>query len=167
MGRWQALRTHCRHSIPDAIKHPKAPKISGAMSFQLRTFLKGKPCELYLGPLDIRHNVNQGDDTVVQPDVLVICDSSKLADDLCCNGAPDFAIEVLLEETTGHERIVKFQKYLEAGIREYWIIDPIDENVQVYVLHDGVYVAHMYENTGTIPVSVLKVCQIDLGKIFG
>jgi Uma2 family endonuclease len=161
-----------RYELVDGVPHMMSPsptkwhqRISLAMASQLRIFLKGKPCEVFLAPFDVRLNSDSGDNTVVQPDVLVVCDSSKLDGDYC-NGAPDFIVEILSPSTARYDKELKLQKYLEAGVREYWLIDPIKKTVLTYVLHGKLYIARLYGNTGTAPVSVLKNCQIDLDDLF-
>jgi Uma2 family endonuclease len=106
----------------------------------------------------------------LEPDISVICDSSKL-DDLGCNGAPDLIIEILSPSTSSKDKVRKFNLYLDAGVREYWIVDPDAETVQVYVLEDGRYVEASYGvGAGAVPdtiaVTVLPGCVIDLKEVF-
>jgi Uma2 family endonuclease len=137
-------------------------ELSGA----LWDFLKGKPCKVYAAPVSVRLHPAEdlSDDTVVIPDLIVVCDSSKL-DDRGCNGAPDLAVEILSPSTSRHDRIVKFQKYREAGVREYWIVDPEEKSLVVYALKNGEYVASTYEDTDTVQVAVLPGCAIDLKNV--
>jgi Uma2 family endonuclease len=95
----------------------------------------------------------------------VVCDSSKL-DDRGCNGAPDLVIEIISPSTARHDRLVKFNKYREAGVREYWIVDPDGRIVSAYLLKDGQYMAANYDDTALVPVTVLPGCEIDLKTIF-
>jgi Uma2 family endonuclease len=83
---------------------------------------------------------NLSGDTVVQPDLLVICDKTKL-DRRGCNGAPDLVIEILSPSNNFGEMFHKFQKYLEAGVREYWIINPETRVVQAHILENGHYIS--------------------------
>jgi len=140
-------------------------EICGEIFGQLREFLKGKHCKVFIAPFDVRLNADKEDDTVCQPDVLVVCDNARL-DGKRCNGAPDLIVEVLSPSTARHDRVVKFRLSQQAGVREYWLIDPDTETVQVNILKDGQYYAQMYAETDTAPVSVLEGCNIDLSGVF-
>jgi len=140
-------------------------RILRELSRQFANFLKGKTCELFIAPFDVRLNADTYDDTVVQPDLLVVCDRSKL-DDKCCVGAPDMVMEVLSPSTGRHDKLVKFHLYQKAGVREYWIVDPDTKTVQVCVLENGKYVTNMYGDTDTVPVYTLDGCIIDLKDVF-
>jgi Uma2 family endonuclease len=142
-------------------------KISGNFYYALRSFLEGKPREVYAAPFSVRlfPAEDRSDDTVVEPDITVICDPSKL-DDRGCNGAPNLIIEILSPSNARHDRIVKFNKYREARVREYWIVDPEERVVSVYVLKDGQYVAVNYDDTAEVPVTALPGCTIDLKTVF-
>ena len=92
---------------------------------------------------------------------------SKSGDEIGCKGAPDLVIEILSDSTRRHDRIVKYNLYQRAGIREYWIVDPERHTVQVYVLEDGKYnAADAYTSSASVPVSVLPGCVIDLQRVF-
>jgi Uma2 family endonuclease len=145
--------------------------ISGGLYLQIATFLKGKPCKVYAAPFGVRlyPRKDHRDKTVLEPDISVICDSSKL-DDRGCNGAPDLIIEILSPSTKSKDTVRKFNLYLDAGVREYWIVDPDTETVQVYVLENGRYADTFYgikpEDPDTIAVTVLPGCVIDLKEVF-
>ena len=139
--------------------------ISREMLLQFGNFLLGKPCKVYAAPFDVRLNADAADDTVVQPDLLVVCDRSKL-DDKGCKGAPDLVVEILSPSTAGYDRIVKFLQYLKAGVKEYWMVYPEEKNVQVCVWKDGQYFMMAYAETDTIPVSVLPGLEIRLPDVF-
>ena len=98
-------------------------KISGELFGQLRDYLKGKKCEVYHAPFAVRPFERAGVrpedvDTLVEPDISVVCDLSKL-DDTGCKGAPDLVMEILLPSTKRHDRFTKFNLYQRAGVREY------------------------------------------------
>jgi Uma2 family endonuclease len=141
-------------------------EISGNLYYALRSFLEGKPCKVYAAPFSVRlFPLEDGrDDTVVEPDITVVCDPAKL-DDRGCKGPPDLVIEIVSPSTARYDRIVKFNKYREAGVREYWIADPEEGAIFAYVLKNGEYTAAVYEDTA--PVAVLPGCEIDLGAVFG
>jgi len=161
-----------RYELIDGIPYMMTPgpsrthqKISREILKQLANFLTGKPCEVYHAPFDVRLNADKADDTVVQPDLLVVCDKSKL-DDRGCNGSPDMIMEILSPSTSRHDKVLKFNKYLQAGVREYWLVNPDDKTVQVCVLENGRYVTKAYDNTDIAPVHVLAGCEIDLQEAF-
>ncbi|GHV55123.1 hypothetical protein AGMMS49579_17170 [Spirochaetia bacterium] len=142
-------------------------EISSELHGQLWTFLKGKPCKVYPAPFGVRlfPNDDLSDDTVVEPDIVVVCDHSKL-DDRGCNGAPDLVIEILSPSNTQRDRIVKFRKYLAAGVREYWVVDPGQKTAEVHILNNGQYVTTVYDAADEVPVTVLPGCSIKLGDVF-
>jgi Uma2 family endonuclease len=140
--------------------------ISGQLFKQLIIFLTGHPCKVYYAPFDVRlFGRGDNDDTVVQPDITVVCDKSKL-DEKGCNGAPDMIIEILSPSTLRHDTVRKFNKYLQAGVREYWIVDPESKTVSVHILENGQYATKEYADTDTISVYILKGCQINIQDVF-
>ena len=146
-------------------------EISGELFRQLANFLEGKQCRVYPAPFGVRLFARDGDgpedvDTLVEPDVSVVCDPSKL-DDTGCKGAPDLVMEILSPSTTRHDRFTKFNLYQRARVREYWIVDPADRSVQVFVLEDGRYTAKDFGAAGDrLRVNVLEDCIIDLSQVF-
>jgi len=137
------------------------------MIFQLKNFLKGKKCQVYLGSIVVRFfpKEDNSDDNVFLPDIIVVCDPGKL-DDKGCNGPPDLIIEIISPSTAKYDRIYKFRKYQNAGVKEYWIVDPDTKSVQVCILENNRYVLSIYDETEKVPVHVLKKCVIDLTDIF-
>lgn len=102
---------------------------------QIGNYLQGKPCKVYVAPFDIRlPRKDEADakvETVVQPDLSIICDKSKL-DKLGCRGAPDWIVEVLSPSTTLKDMDTKRSLYQQHGVQEYWIIHPEDRWLMVY-----------------------------------
>lgn len=111
--------------------------IAVKMTIKWGNFLYKSPCKVYTAPFDVRLPVaSKGKaDTVVQPDLCVVCDLSKL-DEAGCNGSPDLIIEILSKGNSKREMDTKFDLYQEAGVREYWIIDPLRRMVLLYSLVD-------------------------------
>jgi len=140
-------------------------RISLQLSLILGAFLRGKSCTLFVAPYDVRLNPLDGDDTVVQPDLLVVCDKSKITDK-CCVGVPDFIIEIISPSTVRHDRLRKFNMYLKAGVREYWIIDPESKTAQVCELKDGQYIMNVYDDVARVPVKTLPGLEIDMAEVF-
>jgi Uma2 family endonuclease len=133
--------------------------IAGEIYFQLRRSLEGRSCRAFIAPVDVRlptgEELDEQIDTVVQPDVLVVCDAGKL-DRRGVRGAPDFVVEVLSPATATHDYLVKRHAYERAGVREYWLVHPADRMLTSYRLVDGRYGEPvMQELAGTTPVSVL------------
>ena len=105
-------------------------------------------------------------DTVVEPDITVICDPKKI-DDRGCRGAPDMVIEILSPSTRRLDRLVKLNLYQRAGVREYWIVSPEEKAVLVMLLEDGYFrISESYECGDMAKVNVLDNCMIDLSKVF-
>lgn len=132
---------------------------------QIANHLLGKPCRPFIAPFDVRlPEKNEADDdikTVVQPDISVICDRSKL-DESGCRGAPDFIIEVLSPGTSRKDQIQKKRLYERHGVREYWLVHPIERILTRYLLEDGRYGAALIEETvGTTEIRVLPGLVID------
>ncbi|HJG87487.1 Uma2 family endonuclease [Pseudoflavonifractor capillosus] len=146
-------------------------KISAELGRQLGNYLEGKKCEVYAAPFAVRLFEKAGDrpedvDTLVEPDLSVICDPGKL-DDMGCKGAPDLIIEILSPSTQRHDRLTKYNLYQRAGVREYWIVDPAARSIQSFVLEDGHYTAAGFGSPGDVlKVNVLEGCFIELSKVF-
>ena len=112
-------------------------KVSGKVYLELGIYLKGKPCLVFSAPFDVRLPRKSTEDTtiytVVQPDICVICDSTKI-DDRGCVGAPDIVVEILSPGNNQKELKNKFEAYEEAFVKEYWIIHPTEQTFLKYVL---------------------------------
>jgi len=142
-----------------------------ALAAQLHEYLKGKRCKVYPAPFAVRLFEKAGDgpedvDTMVEPDISVICDPSKL-DDAGCKGAPDLVMEILSPSSLRHDRFTKYSLYQRAGVREYWIVDPASKSAQSFVLEDGRYsVKEFGAAEDSMRVHVLEGCIIDLSEVF-
>ena len=142
-------------------------KISGSLFNQLYNFLKGKPCEVLHPPFDVcMFGLGDEDKNVFQPDLLVICDKSKLSDGKRCNGAPDMVIEIISPSSVNRDTLVKFNKYLQAGVREYWVIDPDDKKAHVHILDDDKYITKVYGEDDAVAVHGLNGCVIEMREVF-
>jgi Uma2 family endonuclease len=149
-------------------------RISMELSTLIRIFIKKKKgkCEVYHAPFDVRLPLHGSTDDdkiydVVQPDICVICDLSKL-DDRGCIGAPDLVIEVLSPSTLKYDWNYKFNLYEAAGVREYWIVDTKAKRINVFVLQvDGQYdLGKEYECNQKAPVHIFEGLEIDLNELF-
>ena len=170
-----------RRELIDGFIHIMSPaprlkhaKVSKKIYRQLDSIViknKGK-CEVFYAPFDVRFPKNgEVDDdkiyTVVQPDICVICDLSKLDKRGCC-GAPDMIVEILSPSTTKKDVTEKFALYEKHGVKEYWIVYPEAESINVYLLQeDGKYDnGTIYEFEGKVPVYIFNNYPIDLEDIF-
>ena len=142
-----------------------------ALLLQIGGYLRGKTCKIYPAPFDVRlfeaEEVRPSEvDTVVQPDLMVVCDKNKI-DRRGVHGAPDLVIEILSPSTKQYDCLIKYKLYQQAGVREYWIVDPDKRLVLVYALVDGqYYVPEVYTARDLVPVGVLEGCSVDLTAVF-
>lgn len=145
--------------------------ISFEIGRQLGNFLVGKTCKVYPAPFDVRlfdtaEDRPENSEYVLQPDIIVVCDKTKV-DKFGVHGAPDLVIEVLSPSTRSNDRLKKYYLYEQAGVREYWIVDPETRSVAVYTLNGGRYAAADFYIAGaTVPVNILDGCSIDLSSVF-
>ena len=103
---------------------------SGNINFAIRSFLKSKPCKVFYAPIDV-YLPTKDKKTVVQPDIIVVCDLNKI-EKKGCVGAPDIAIEILSPGNSSKEMNDKYDLYEEAGVKEYWVVFPEEQVVQIY-----------------------------------
>lgn len=139
---------------------------------QIANYLDGKSCRVYPAPFSVRLFASQEDSnddvtTVVEPDISVICDPGKL-DDFGCVGAPDLVLEILSPSTARYDRLEKLRLYQQAGVKEYWIVNPADQSVLVLLLDDsGQYRIHeVYTKDSEAKIHVLNDCRIYLDRVF-
>ncbi|MFC0772894.1 Uma2 family endonuclease [Terrimonas alba] len=124
-------------SVPN-IRHQA---ISRNLFVPIATYLKDKKCQTFSAPFDVRLPVkNRKKDTevttVVQPDICIVCDETKIDTRGCC-GAPDLVVEILSPGNSHKEVNLKYELYEEAGVKEYWIIYPEEESLTVFVLNEN------------------------------
>jgi Uma2 family endonuclease len=135
--RWELIDGEAMLMSPaPRIQHQR---VVGALYRQLAQFLEGNPCEALIAPFDVRlpkgNEADDAVDTVVQPDLVVVCDASKI-DSLGVRGAPDLVVEVLSPATAGRDEILKRDLYERSGVREYWLIEPETLSLRVYQARD-------------------------------
>ena len=145
-------------------------KVAAKLFYRLYGFLEEKPCEVYNAPFDVRlPKASMRDEdiyTVVQPDICVICDKNKL-DDAGCIGAPDLIVEILSPGNNKKELKNKYEVYQESGVKEYWIIQPIEQTLLIYTLQNGRYVSSRLKTSGDVVTSsVLLGFSLDLEEFF-
>jgi len=168
--RWELIHGVAYNMTPaPSINHQR---ISRELLVQFATYLKGKKCEIFDAPFDVRLlKTGESDETtstVVQPDLVVVCDPSKL-DDRGCKGTPDLVIEILSPDSVARDQKEKFLLYEQAGVLEYWLVHPTDRIVTVF--HRGADGAYgrpaVYTPDERIRVGVLPELEIDLAAVFG
>jgi Uma2 family endonuclease len=116
-------------------------RISDNISYELNSYFKRKPCDVFVAPFDVRLPIPSAkkDATVVQPGLCIICDESKL-DARGCNGTPDLMVEIISSNNNKHDVHTKFNLYQEAGVKEYLIIAPNDKIILVYTLVNNEFI---------------------------
>lgn len=149
-------------------RHQQILMAIGAMLFN---FLKGKPCKVSSAPTDVRfknqiHAADKETFTVVQPDLIVVCDKDKI-DKKGIVGAPDICIEILSESTAYKDESEKYTLYEKNGVKEYWIVNPELSTIQVFV-HNGneFQKPFYYRKDETLTSSVLEGLELSLADIF-
>ncbi|HWV29166.1 MAG TPA: Uma2 family endonuclease [Dyadobacter sp.] len=152
-----------------AMRHQQ---ISMRLSSEIWHLLKSRECQVFAAPFDVRlprFDIQSDKEilTVVQPDISVVCDPSKI-DEKGCLGAPDWIIEILSPGNTRKEMDNKFDVYEESGVKEYWLVEPNDEVIFVYLLDDdGRYFGTKPSTIGqTLTSTTLPDFTIDLNQLF-
>ena len=147
-------------------------QLSKRLGYSIETQLRHSQCEMYFAPFDVRltRSLSSGDaqiQTVVQPDIFVVCDVAKL-DERGCLGAPDWIIEIVSPGNLKHDTKTKFDLYEEAGVQEYWVVFPGEKTILTYVLDaNGRYqIAAEYAEPGPMPVAVLPELAIEWSEVF-
>lgn len=146
--------------------------ISREVSMPIAAYLYRKKCQLFEAPFDVRlplKGKNNDDEifTVVQPDICVICDRSKI-DRRGCLGAPDLIIEILSAATAERDMKDKYEVYEEAGVREYWLVHPAERTLIVFDLNEnGKYqLRGMYTKADIVKVGIFDDLNINLQEVF-
>jgi Uma2 family endonuclease len=153
-------------------------EVSGRLYNRFANFLEGKPCRVFYAPFGVRlfPKEDLSDDTLVEPDIVVVCDSDKI-DERGCNGPPDLIIEIVSPSNSRRDRVLKFNLYFEAKVREYWVVYPEDKGMEVHILDRDHYYTKVYGANEpdtkknerfeeTVPVTVLPGLKIDMKDIF-
>jgi Uma2 family endonuclease len=166
-----------RWELIDGIPYNMSPaptfthqRVSVSISSFFYHYLTGKSCEVLTAPFDVRlseQEQNQETWNVVQPDISIICDPHKM-DERGCKGAPDLVVEILsLGTAVKRDRGDKFRLYEKYGVREYWIVDPIYETIEVYLWQENRFAEQqVYAKGDVIQVSIFADCQMNLHDVF-
>lgn len=167
--RWEIINGTVYNMSPAPMRVHQV--ISGVLFRKIGNYLEGKKCQAYAAPFDVRFidYENQTDEeieTVVQPDIVVVCDEKKL-DDYGCKGSPDIVIEILSPSTFKKDKIEKFYLYEKYGVKEYWIVYTGEKIIEVYKLTNGKYgKPEVYGTDDKIEVKYLDTLVIDLKDFF-
>ncbi len=134
----------------------------------LGPFFKSKPCRIYPAPFDVRFG-NTSDEkieTVLQPDLSIVCDKSKI-DKKGCNGAPDLVVEILSPSTAYKDQTEKLKLYEKYGVKEYWIVNPETQVIQVFVYNGSFFEKPgYYRAEDSFASSVFSGLEISLPEVF-
>ncbi len=150
---------------------PEHQRISGELYRQISNYLLDKDCQVFAAPFDVRLPEGEERDeeilTIVQPDILVVCDKSKL-DQRGLKGAPDMVIEIVSPSTAGRDRGVKRDLYERNGVREYWLVDYSNKTIEVYLLNEGNRYGKpvVYSAEEKVPVNIFEGLEIELSLVF-
>lgn len=121
------------------------------LSYQIKDYIKRNHGECNVFPAPFAVFLNENDTTYVEPDISVICDKNKITDK-GCNGAPDWVIEVVSPGSKSMDYFTKLFKYRTAGVREYWIVDPVKQRVTVYFFENELI--EEYSFGADVPVGI-------------
>jgi Uma2 family endonuclease len=169
-----------RWELIDGIAYNMSPAQSRAHQEIIRElvvhiglYLKGKPCRLFSAPFDVRLDdseevTSEQIRTVVQPDIVIVCDEKKL-DERGCKGAPDLVIEVISKESASRDMKQKLSLYEKYGIKEYWIISPFEQIIWIYNYDQniGMYGRPViYSEDDTIASAILETLKMSVSDVF-
>ncbi len=148
-------------------------RISHRLVLKMGLFFEKKSCEVLSAPVDvclpIESKTSTKSETVLQPDICVVCDQSKLESDLLCFGAPDLVVEILSPSNSKKEMKYKYEVYEQSGVREYWIVNPAQKHTIIYTLNDeGTFIGQKPVVEDEVLTSYifpnLKINQLDIFK---
>jgi Uma2 family endonuclease len=155
-------------------------RMIGGIYYQLRQFLEDKHCEVFIAPFDVKLFPNEIEEdkefegfdyskyfehlqkTLVQPDIFVVCDDTKLSNGKICKGVPDLVVEVVSATSKLLDVSTKKDLYLKAGVKEYWVVG--SDLIRVNILENDTYTETVYNLEQEIPVTILPGCIIHLEK---
>jgi len=168
--RWELIDGIPYNMSPAPI--PNHQRISVELVRQIANYLIDKTCEVFDSPLDVRFPKGKKKNDkeifdVVQPDIIVVCDEDKI-DDKGCSGAPDIVIEILSPSTASRDVIKKRMLYEKNKVKQYWIVDPSEKEIYIYILQDnGKYGdPEIYKKSDKIKVEGFDGLEIDLSLVF-
>lgn len=139
-------------------------EILNFLSTEINIYIRSKKgnCKVYPAPFAVK--LFQDNKTVVEPDISVICDRDKLTD-RGCNGAPDWIVEIISPSNPAHDYVRKLNLYADAGVREYWIVNPLEKTVFVYHLENDVFKAVSYTFEDKVKANIYDDLWIDFQEL--
>jgi Uma2 family endonuclease len=168
--RWELIDGVAYNMTP--APSPRHQEISAELMRQLTNFFLDKQCKVYAAPFDVRFPENKEADenikTVVQPDISVVCDLKKV-DKKGCRGAPDLIIEIISPFTARKDLKEKLFLYERAGVKEYWIVEPVDRILMQYKLENNIRRygrAVIFSDEDKITAAIFPDLEIDLSLVF-
>lgn len=165
--RWELLGGVAYSMSPAPSRYHQ--KLIMELAKQIANFLTGVSCDVYTSPIDVKFSGLEDDKepTILQPDIVVVCDEEKLTDE-GITGAPDFIAEVISPSSGLHDRKTKYDLYEYYGVREYWIVDPDESVVEIYLLDENGKFQRLgaFGAEDSAEVNVLPGLEIDLSSVF-
>ena len=139
-------------------------KIVSGLVWKLRDYVErnGRPCQVVSSPVAV--NLDANDETWVEPDVIVVCDPTKVSE-RGCEGAPDLVIEVVSPSSISRDYFIKAGKYRQAGVREYWIVDPATQKTTVYRYGPDSPVLSVFAFFDSTPVGIFDGLEIAVADL--
>jgi len=157
------------HGVAYAMSAPSDyhQAIQMEISRQIANYLVGKPCKVRPAPYDVRlfYEEDESDEEVVQPDISVICDKEKRGPE-GCRGAPDMVVEILSPSNTAIGMEEKFHLYKDAGVREYWLVDPKNRTLKTHLFVGGKIDVRIHAATDSVEVGIFPGFAVDLALVF-
>jgi Uma2 family endonuclease len=165
--------TEERYELIDGVPYMMSPApgmrhqlVSMELAAIFHDYLKDKSCKAVASPIDVRLNADAEDDTVVQPDLLIVCDRAKI-DERGIKGAPDLIVEIISPSSEAYDSGAKLNRYLAAGVRECWIVDPISHIIRVYTKNaDGEEAMKAYGRDAIVPSETFPGLAVPFENVF-
>ena len=139
--------------------------ISSYLNYVFFDFIRKQKgdCRVYTAPLDVQ--LGKDHKTMVQPDLLIVCEKGKYKNGRVY-GAPNLIVEILSSSTRGHDLVLKLNKYCEAGVEEYWVVDPFEKKITVFTFQEEIQ-SVTYDKTSVVPVGIFQnLCRVDAAELF-
>lgn len=146
----------------------KHQRVSGDLYYQFASQLSQPQCRIYCAPFDVVLPVPTGvkDSTVVQPDIVVVCNPAIL-DAQGCKGSPDLVVEIISPGNANHDLVVKYKLYEESGVKEFWVVQPSEKLILVYTLKNGQYQSlPPFGPDMTIQSPLFPFLNIEVNRVF-